>query len=321
MHAPQASPLSLLHDRLYGLSVAFIIPFHGLEHPQLCLDALQLGGLAAKLVGQFVPALGPGRLAQGIAGDGIFRRLGFFLGASQLPAAIVKVVFGFLLPRFAGIQVAFQLLFPLGAEGKALVQAPQVCFAAGNFGAEPGLLAAQLQKLLLPALGVGGHSRQLLLQSCQAGRLFLQQRFDLGDTGLGLVRLGGNAAGAVFLVRKLLPDALNIIVVIGDIAPDHRHLAIQLLVGRIQQSGIDAGGFQLAVFFPEHLGKLLALGVKAVQLLMGLLQHKAGRSEVLLRFSGGSGKLFQGIQPHGDLHALQLFLQGQILNCLFRLHL
>ena len=88
-----------------------------------------------------------------------------------------------------------------------------------------------------------------------------------------------------------------------------------------QHIGFQAKGFQLPIPGAEGLAQLLCLAVEAVQVVMGLLQHEGCGSMVLLRLLGGGGKLFQAVQPDGNLHAPKLVLQLQILFCLLRLDL
>ena len=92
-------------------------------------------------------------------------------------------------------------------------------------------------------------------------------------------------------------------------------------MGGAEHIGLQPDGFQFSVPLVEGLSQLLRLTVEGVQIVMSLLQNEGSRSIVLLRLLGSGGELFQGVQPHGHFHALQLVLQFQILFCLFRLDL
>ena len=109
--------------------------------------------------------------------------------------------------------------------------------------------------------------------------------------------------------------------VVFQIAPQHRHLAIQLLVGGGQHIHFHPDGFQLSIPAAQGLAHFLCLAVELVQVLMGLLQNEGCGFIILLRLFGSGGELFQGIQPDGHFHALQFVLQVQILSGLFRLDL
>ena len=92
-------------------------------------------------------------------------------------------------------------------------------------------------------------------------------------------------------------------------------------MGGAEHIHLHPDGFQLLVPGVQGLGQLLSLTVEAVQIVMSLLQNEGGGGIVLFGLFRLGGKLFQGVQPHGHLHALQLFLQFQVLFGLLRLSL
>ena len=92
-------------------------------------------------------------------------------------------------------------------------------------------------------------------------------------------------------------------------------------MGSAEHIHLHPDGFQLLIPAVQGLGQFLGLTVEAVQIVMSLLQNKGGGGVVLFGLFRLGGKLFQGVQPHGYLHTLQLFLQFQVLFGLLRLSL
>ena len=321
MHITQAAPLSLLHNGTNRLLIAFKIPLHGTEHTQLCLHTVQLSGMNTHLLCQLITALGTGGGTHSITGNGIVCRSDLFLGSTQLLAALGQGIGSLLLTACAGSQIAFQLLDALRALLQAFLQTADVGLTAGKVCGQIGFLGAQLQELALHTLCAGGHGSQLLLQLLDLRLLFLHFPFNAVDAGAGLLHLGSNTAAAVFLTLELFLNAGDVLQIVFHIAPQHGHLTVQLLVGRLQHVHLQSGGFQIAVTGAQCLAHLLRLLVEAVQLVVSLLQHKRSGGIILLCFLRGSRQLVQRIQPHGDLHALQFFLQLQELLGLFRLDL
>ena len=134
-------------------------------------------------------------------------------------------------PGSAGRKITAQLLQALPGLHHTVLQAPDIRLASGNVGSQGGFPAPQLQELLCQPLGVGSHGGELLLQFLQLPALAVKGGFDFFDSALGLGDLGRNAAAAVLLALQFFLNSGNIIVVVLHIAPEHRHLAVQLLVG------------------------------------------------------------------------------------------
>ena len=199
MDIPQRAPLGLLHHHADGLVIAFKIPLHCPEHSGLRRHGIPPGGHVPDFFLQFVPALDPGILPEGVARDGVVGGGHFLLGFFQLLAAIIQIGLGFLLSGRAGGQVGIQLLQPLLGLRHAFFQTPHVGLTPRDVRRQRGFLSPQLQKLLGQSLGAGRHGGELVLQFVQLPALFCECRFDFFNSGLRLVDLGHDAAGAVFL--------------------------------------------------------------------------------------------------------------------------
>ena len=315
----QGAPLALLHHQADGFLVAFKVRLHGLEHPHLGVQGVQLPFHLPGGLGQLVPPLGPGSLPEGIAGDGIAGSGHRVPGFCQLAAAPVQVLLGFLPLPCAGVQI----LLKLG--GSCLIflgcgfQHPQVCLPGGNLTGKLNLLAPQLHKLPGNALGIGSHGTQLLLEIIDTFLVFPQLPADLVNPLPGLVQLGGNAAAAALLPLQILPVPADVLLVVPDRLPDDGTLAFQLLPGSFQHAHLHPEVFHLLAFLPQVPSHGLCLGVEVVQLLLGLFQYEGGGIVVLLRFLGLGGELLQLIQPHSHFHTLQFLPEKQVFLGLFRL--
>ena len=321
MDVPQCPTLSLLHHHPDGLVIAFKIPLHSPEHPGLGGNGVQSADNFPHFLFQFFPAFCPGGLAEGIAGNGVVRRGHVLPGGAKLGSALVQFCPRLFPAGGSGIQIPFQLLQPLPGLLTAFLQTPDICLSPRNVRGEGRFLSPQLQILPGNALGIGGQRRQLLLAICQLLPLLFQQLLDFSDPVVGLLDLGGNAAAAILLPLQLFLNPGDIAPIVIHIAPQNRHLAVQLLVGGAEHVHLHPDGFQLLIPAVQGLCQFLGLTVEAVQIVMGLLQNKGGGGVVLFRLFRLGGKLFQGVQPHGYLHALQFFLQFQVLFCLLRLSL
>ena len=315
----QGAPLALLHHQADGFLVAFKVRLHGLEHPHLGVQGVQLPFHLSGGLGQLVTALGPGSLPEGIAGDGIAGSGHRVPGFCQLAAAPVQVLLGFLPLPCAGVQI----LLKLG--GSCLIflgcgfQHPQIRLPGGNLTGELNLLAPQLHKLPGNALGIGGHGTQLLLEIIDTFLVFPQLPADLVNPLPGLVQLGGDTAAAALLPLQILPVPADILLIVPDGLPDDGTLAFQLLPGSFQHTHLHPEVLHLLAFLPQVASHGLCLGVEVVQLLLGLLQHKGGGIVVLLRFLCLGRELLQLVQPHSHFHALQLLPEKQVFLGLFRL--
>ena len=313
--------LSLLHHQTDRLLIAFKITLHGTEHTGFCTDGIQLLVQFPESIGKFIPTLGTGCLPQGIACDGILGSGDLVLSPTQLASAVVQFLAGMGQTLLAGSQVLPKLRQPVLGKVHGLFQAPDICLSACQIGSQSGLLSPQLQKLTGHTLSIGGHGCQLLFQSFQSGLLLLQLCIDLSNTLMGLLDLKDDAAAAAFVSLHLLIDAVHIITVVSDVAPENGDLTVQLLMGGIQHTDLDTDVFQLRIPATQDLGQILRLLIQPLQIVLGLLQHEGGRGIVLLSLSGIGRQLIQRIQPDSHLHSLKLFLQGQVLLCLFRLDL
>ena len=304
MDIPQRAPLGFLHHHADGLVIAFKIPFHCPEHSGLGRHGIPPGGHVPDFFLQFVPAFDPGILPKGVARDGVIGRGHFLLGFFQFPAAAIQIGLGFLLPGSAGGQVGIQLLQSLLGLRHALFQTPHVGLTPRDVRRQRGFLSPQLQKLLGQSLGIGRHGGELVLQFVQLPALFCECRFDFLNSGLRLVDLGHDAAGAVLLPFQLFLNPGNVGVVVLHISPKHGHLPVQLLVGSGEHIHFQSDGFQLAVPGAQSFPQLIRLTVQGVQIVMRLLQNEGRGRVVLLRLLGSGGKPVQRVQPHGHLHAL-----------------
>ena len=211
-----------------------------------------------------------------------------------------------------GCQVTVQLLHPVTGLNHGFFQSPDICLAACNIRSQTGLLAPQFQILFRNSLGIGGHGSQLLLQLIQILALLFQGFFNNGNSFPGLIDLIYNTAAAVFLTLEFFFDPCNVGMVIFQIALDHSHLAFQLLMVGREHVGFQTNGFQFSIPAAEGFTQLFCLPVQAVQIIMGLLQHKGGRGIVLFCLLGCRGQLVQGIQPDSYLNALQFLFQPQV---------
>ena len=132
--------------------------------------------------------------------------------------------------------------------------------------------------------------------------------------------MGFDSAAAVICSLEFLPNPVDVAIIVLNIAPDHSHLAFQLLVSSLQHIGFQADGFQVSILFPQSLTQLLRLCVQLFQFFMSLLQDKRRRSIVLLCLLGSGRQFLQGVQPNGYFHAPKLVLHFQILSGFFGLH-
>ena len=239
----QRTPLCFLHNYLDRFMVAFKIPFHSLEHPGLCLDAVQPGGQLPKLLAQLISALDAAFLAQAVAVDGVGGCSDLILGSTQLLLAGFVILSRFLFSGSAGIQVGAQLLHPLFIFFQAGLQAPDICFSACQIGSQCAFFGTQLQELPGNTLSAGCHRSQFLLQLGKLPTLLSQCSLDLADSLLGLLQLGADTAAAVFLALQFLLNTGNIGVIVLDIALQDRDLSIQLLMGGIHHTDLDADIF------------------------------------------------------------------------------
>ena len=312
MDIPKIAPLGLLHHHPDGFLITLIIPLHGPEYPQLGIHRIQLRCQLPELLRRRVPAFPPVVLPQSKAVDYIFRRRDLLLCRLQFLAAPVQRLPGSIPALGTGCQILFQLGQSLAGLCKILFQAPNIRLTAGHIRRKGGFFAPQLQKLPGKALGVGRHGRQLLLRLLQHLTGLGQLRFNAFHPLAGLGDLGLHTAGAVLLSPHFLLNPGDVASVVIHIAPEHRHLALQLLVGALKHGALHPNRFQFSVFFPEGLAQRLRLPVQPIQLIVGLLQYKGRRLVVLLRLFGGGGKPVQRIQPDSHLHPLQLLLQLQI---------
>ena len=153
----------------------------------------------------------------------------------------------------------------------------------------------------------------------QLPALSRQGFLNLPNPLLGLLYLSGDTAGSVLLTPQLLFNAGNVGGIVLLISPKDGKLSVQLLMGGGKHIHLHPKGFQLPVPAAQRLPQLLGPAVKAVQVVMGLLQHKGCGSVVLFRLFGCLGQLFQGVQPDGDLHPPQLVLQFQVFFRFFGL--
>ena len=247
MDIPQRAALGFLHYHADSLVITFKIPFHCPEHSGLGRHGIPPGGHVPDFFLQFVPAFDPGILPEGVARDGVIGRGHFLLGFFQFPAAAIQIGLGFLLSGRAGGQIGIQLLQPLLGLRHAFFQTPHVCLTSRDVRRQRGFLPPQLQKLLGQSLSAGRHGGELALQFLQLPAFFRESRFDLLNSGLRLVDLGHDAAGAILLPFQLFLNAGNVGVVVLHIAPKHGHLPVQLLMRSGQHIHFQADGFQFAV--------------------------------------------------------------------------
>ena len=136
-----------------------------------------------------------------------------------------------------------------------------------------------------------------------------------------LLDLGIDAAAAVILTLQFFLNTGNIGIVVVHVAPQHGHLAVQLLMGGLEHIDLQANGFQFAVFGAKGFAHFFRMAVKTLQIVMSLLQHKRSGCIVLFRLLSGGRELFQTVHPDSYFHALQLVLQLQIFLSLFGLNL
>ena len=319
MDIAQSTPTGLLHHGLDRLVIAVEIPLHCPVDPGLCPHTIQLCGQFPNRCGKFIPTLQPVGLAKGIAGNGIVGSGDRILGFAQFTLAGLHIPGSIFFPLLSGLQVSLQLIHAALAFPQSIFHAADIRFAACDLGRQFRFLAAQFQELPGNALGIGGHCRHFLLQAFQLVFLLLQQNADLLHAVLRLLHLGCDATAAVIFILHFIPDTGNIGPVVVHIAPQHSHLAIQLLVGRFHHSNLHPGSFQLTVPLAQNLGATFRLGIQAVQILMGLLQHEGRRGKILFRLLCGFRKLFQGVHPDRYFYTLQFVLQLQIFLGLFRL--
>ena len=319
MDVLQAAPPGLLHHGTHGLLIAFKIPLHGKKYLALGPDAVQLRSQGADALIQCIPPLLPSGLAQGVAGDHIVGSRFVLFCLAQRGTAGIQFLQLSLAAILSGLQFALELLSPLLADSSALFNAAQICLTARDIGSQVGLPAAQLQKMTGQPLGTGGHFRLLPLQVLQSRVLFAQQLPDGFDSFLCLGHLRGDTAAALILPTQFFFDPPDIGMIVGNVAAQHSHLAIQLLMGGFQHIRLDPGVFQGVVPAVQFLAERLGLRVQFLQLLVGLLQHKVCGVEILLGLLSGGGQLVKGVQPYGHLHLFQLFLIIQIFDSLFRL--
>ena len=321
MNVPQGASLGLLHDHPYGFCIAFVIPLHGPEHPDLGGNTVQLGAQLPQPFCGSVSGFSAVFLPEGEARNHIVGGGYLLFGLFQLPAAVFQVLSGLLQPVRSGGQIPVQL-FQTGLGCLSVfLNGPDLRLAARNVRGQGGFPGAQLQKLPVEALGRGGHFAELLLGGLDGLANIQKIPVDLLHPLGCLGNLALNAAGPVLLAPDFLLNAGHILIVVFHVAPEYGHLALQLLVGALEHGGFHPDGFQMAVLFPEGFPHFLRLAVEPFQIIVGLLQHKGRGSIVLLRLFCRGGELIQGIQPDGHLHPLKLFLHFQVFLCLFGLGL
>ena len=208
MDVPQGPPLGLLHDHPDGLLVAFVVPLHGPEHPDLGADSLQPGGNVPQGLHRGIPVLLPALLPEGEAGDHVVGGGDLLLGLFQLGPAVLQALPGLLQPLLSGAQVPVQLLQPPGGGKAVLLNGSYLRLAAGDVRRQGGFLGPQLQKPAAQALGGCRHLAELLGAGLDGPGNIRQVLLDLGDPGLGLGDLAFQAAGPVQGPLELLFDAL-----------------------------------------------------------------------------------------------------------------
>ena len=321
MNVPQGTPLGLLHDHTHGLCIAFVIPLHGPEHPDLGGNAVQPGNELPQAFRGSVSGFPAVFLPEGEARDDVVGGGYLLLGLFQLPAAVFQILSGLVQPVRSGGQIPVQLRQTGPGCLAVFLNGPDLRLAAGNIRGQGGFPGPQLQKLPVQALGGGGHFAELLLGGLNGLANIQKVPVNLLHPPGRLVDLALNTAGPILLAPDFLLNAGNILIVVVHVAPEYGHLALQLLVGALEHGGFHPDGFQMAVLFPEGFPHFLRLAVEPFQIIVGLLQHKGRGSIVLLRLFGSGGELVQGIQPDGYLHPLKLFLQLQVFLRLFGLGL
>ena len=321
MDIPQAAPLGFPHDHPDGLLVALIVPLHGLKYPDLSGNTLQLGSELPQPLGGNVSVFAAAVLPQSKAGDDIVGSGDLLLGILQRPAAILQIFLCFFPPGFAGGKVLFQLGETLPGALPVFFQCPHIRLTAGDLRLQIRLFGPQLQELFAQALGGSCHFGELPLGSGNRLPDIGQIPVDLGHPPLRLGDLTFQTSRTVLLALDFLLNAAQIGIVVFHIAPEHRHLPFQLLVGALEHGGLYPDRFQRSVLLPQSRAQLLRLTVKSVQIIVRLLQHKGCGLIVLLRLFRRSGELIQRIQPYGYLYAFQLLLHFQIFPGLFGLDL
>ena len=182
-----------------------------------------------------------------------------------------------------------------------------------------GLPAPQGLRLGLGTAGLGrgclGLFQQGIQYLVQFGDLHLQRP----DLVLLLLRLTHKSAGAAGLIRQLRLCPVDVLLVVGHGALQHRQSGLFLLGPAVQIGGLRPDGLDLHVLFPHAIAVGLALGVQRIQRRTGAVPLCLGSLEVRFQFPGRCLEIIQILQPHGDLQKPQLIPQHQILLRLFRL--
>ena len=234
MDIPQAAFLCLLHYGTDGFLVTLEILFHSAEYLRLVLHSIQLIADFLHLLSQFVPALCPGFLPQGIAGNGILIGGYLFLRLLERLLAVSQIITRLLLTGFAGLQI----LLNLGNTGLTLthidLQGLDVCFTGCQVTGKGNLTGAQLHKLAGNTLRVGGHRHQFFLQFVQFPGLLGQDGIDFSDTDICLLHLHRDTAAAGLLPLQILFVPGDGFVVMGNGALDQGNLSVNLLAGALQ---------------------------------------------------------------------------------------
>ena len=318
--ALQAAAAGLLHGELDRLGVALVGPLHLLIQGKLPPGGLDidLQPVAAGL--DLIPLFLPGLQPEPVALDGIARAGHVFPGLVQSLFAGGIRRLDLLQPGLGQQVLGVQLLPAADRKALGLLAGGQLGPALGELLHDVGLGRGPMDVFARQLVGVVGVDAALLLPGAdnllQGGVLGL----DLGDPALmpSDLRLDGIAAAVGVLELQVQPPDVGFVV--GFVAFEDRDAALHLPdVGLELHQGVPQR-LQGAVLPVQGLTQGLREAVEPVQGLVGLLQDEGRGAIVLLRLFGSGGQPVKGLQPHGDLQALELLAVGQVLPGLLRLH-
>ena len=168
-----------------------------------------------------------------------------------------QLITGLLLLGFTGFQICTNFFRSCGTAGHIGFQRLFVCLPGSQVGGKVHLTGTQLHKLPGKALGIGGHSHQLLLQHFQLCRFFRNDSINLRNTGSSLLHLDSQTAAAILLSLQVFLTAGNGFFVMLDSTLQNSDLSFDLLVGTLQQRNLVTKGIYRAILVAQLGAHLL----------------------------------------------------------------
>ena len=317
--AAKLSGCRILHNKADGLGKALVFALHLTEHTDLRIKRIELDAGGVQLPLQAVALVLTRFQAKLIARDGIFRALRVVLRLFKTFFAGELLRRDPLLPGLCGSPVLLQRL----SAGKDLLHGGlhggDLRSHGGALRLQKRLLGTEGNELLSGFAGLLCESLRLLLNGSK-GVICSGQRagifFDLLPLGLDLAR---NAAASRLLILQLLPDAVDVRLVVLDLRAQERNFVLCLLAFGLHLADVLALLVELKRLVVVLQAELLGLAVERGQLVVRLFEDESGGGVIRLGLAGAFGDFFEIFQPDRDLKTLELGAEGQIFLRLLRL--